>query len=64
MSLSHEAQQQQHDASHSRSESRTERPQLPQLQLPTQQVTHVSQATPVAPAVASLSRASVRSTGF
>ena len=69
MSLSHDAQQQQHDASHSRSESRTERPQLPQLQLPqlqlpTQQVTHVSQATPVAAPVASLSRASVRSTGF
>ena len=64
MSFSHDAQQQQHDASQSRSESRTERPQLPQLQLPTQQVTHVSQATPVAAAVASLSKASVRSTGF
>jgi len=68
MSLSNDSrqqqQQQQHDAGQSRSESRTERPQLPQLQLPIQQVTHVSQATPVAAAAASLSRASVRSTGF
>jgi hypothetical protein len=61
-----------HDAKHQhsdnsselRSSSRVERPQLPQLQLPVQ-VTHVSQATPVgAAAAASLSRASVRSTGF
>jgi hypothetical protein len=60
-----EVKHQQHDGSESRSSSRVERPQLPQLQLPVQ-VTHVSQATPVgaAAASASLSRASVRSTGF
>jgi hypothetical protein len=56
-------QQQQIDKTQSRSLSRAERPQLPQLQLPVQ-VTQVSQATPVASAAVSLSRASVRSTGF
>lgn len=56
-------QQQQIDKTQSRSLSRSERPQLPQLQLPVQ-VTQVSQATPVASAAVSLSRASVRSTGF
>ncbi len=56
-------QQQQIDKTQSRSLSRAERPQLPQLQLPVQ-VTQVSQATPVGSAAVSLSRASVRSTGF
>jgi hypothetical protein len=60
----HDAKHQHNDNSELRSSSRVERPQLPQLQLPVQ-VTHASQATPVgAAAAASLSRASVRSTGF
>ncbi len=66
MSASHDMQQQQQQQNNSafpRSPSVTERPQLPQLQLPAH-VTHVSQATPVVTAPVSLSRASVRSTGF
>ena len=59
----HQQQQQHNDNSQARSLSRGERPQLPQLQLPVQ-VTHVSQATPVGAVGVSLSRASVRSTGF
>jgi hypothetical protein len=63
MSASHDMQQQQNNNALPRSSSVTERPLLPQLQLPVH-VTHVSQATPVAAASVSLSRASVRSTGF
>jgi hypothetical protein len=64
MSVSHDIQQQQqNNNAFPRSPSVTERPQLPQLQLPAH-VTHVSQATPVGAASVSLSRASVRSTGF
>ncbi len=63
MSAAHDMQQQQSNNAFPRSSSVTERPPLPQLQLPVH-VTHVSQATPVAAASVSLSRASVRSTGF